>query len=184
MQKWWSDGLNHRIIDTIIFIWTTSKNLATKHRTLSQNSKCCIHCRKLSMPWSGHMLHWCKNSKRTLEKDKWKEAYLGMPIFINALRKLMRKSNSEIGRRVAPFLPVISGTGCLRSKNRVCIKSFLVQFEFQAYLMWIFHFFRTYGLLCLICMFIDYIMISVCAYTHVTMTALYIIPQLFMYIYI
>ena len=50
MQKWWSDGLNHRIIDTIIFIWTTSKNLATKHRTLSQNSKCCIHCRKLSMP--------------------------------------------------------------------------------------------------------------------------------------
>ena len=52
MQKWWSDGLNHRIIDTIIFIWTTSKNLATKHRTLSQNSKCCIHCRNLSMPWA------------------------------------------------------------------------------------------------------------------------------------
>ena len=59
MQKWWSDGLNHRIIDTIIFIWTTSKYLATKHRTLSQNSKCCIHCRKLSMPWQSATCPQC-----------------------------------------------------------------------------------------------------------------------------
>ena len=27
-------------------------DLLDQHRTLSQNSKCCIHCRNLSMPWS------------------------------------------------------------------------------------------------------------------------------------
>ena len=26
-------------------------DLLDQHRTLSQNSKCCIHCRNLSMPW-------------------------------------------------------------------------------------------------------------------------------------
>ena len=26
-------------------------DLLDQHRTLSKNEKCCIHCRKLSMPW-------------------------------------------------------------------------------------------------------------------------------------
>ena len=35
-------------------------DLLDQHRTLVQNSKCCIHCRNLSMPWSEYK-HVCKN---------------------------------------------------------------------------------------------------------------------------
>ena len=32
--------------------WKMWNDLLYQHRILSQNSKCCIHCRNLSMPWS------------------------------------------------------------------------------------------------------------------------------------
>ena len=34
--------------------WKMRNDLLDQHRTLSQNSKCCIHCRNLSMPWPAH----------------------------------------------------------------------------------------------------------------------------------
>ena len=35
--------------------WKMRNDLLDQHRTLSQNSKCCIHCRNLSMPCPGNI---------------------------------------------------------------------------------------------------------------------------------
>ena len=60
-------------------------DLLDQHRTLSKNEKCCIHCRKLSMPW--------------MAIDRWHQLH-----YITEVLLISTPSNSTLGLRLGEWL--------------------------------------------------------------------------------